>query len=113
MIFIFILASIHRIIFKSERENETKNFNLPKYAQYLIILYEFITGLLLVYKNKYTNIILKLLLVFLILGSIKIMTIHEGKIIEGYKDVWTFKPSMLSLTFHIYMIFIITILILK
>jgi len=111
--FIFILASIHRILLKKERQNETKNFNIPNYTQYIIIFYEFITGILLVFKNKYTDIALKLLLVFLILGSIKLMTIHEEKIIKTYKDAWTFKPSMLSLTFHIYMIFIIIILIVK
>jgi hypothetical protein len=71
------------------------------------------TGLLLLFKNKYTDITLKLLLVFLILGSIKVLIIHEEKIIETYKDAWTFKPSMINLACHFFIIFIIIILIVK
>ena len=111
--FVFILVSIHRILFKKERDDETKNFNFPNYFQYIIILYELITGLLLVFKNKYTNITLKILLLFIIIASIMIMTNHKDKIIETYKDAWTFKPTMINLSCHFLIIFIIIILILK
>jgi hypothetical protein len=107
---IFILASLHRIILKKERQLEMKNFKVPNFFQYLVIIYEFVTGILLIYKTQYTNIALKILLLYLIYASIKIIILHKEKILLSYKDAWTFKPSMLSLTFHFYIIFIIVTL---
>ena len=106
---IFIIVSIHRIILKKERLIEISNNNLPNYCQYIIIIYEFITGFLLLFNTQYTDIILKLLLLVLIIGSIIIVINHTQKILSTYKDVWTFKPSMSGLIIHILIIFIIII----
>ena len=50
--FIFISTSIHRFIYKEKRIIETDYYlKLPKYSDILIILFEFIIGILLFSKK--------------------------------------------------------------
>jgi hypothetical protein len=50
---LFIVIAIHRVYFKKEREQEVIDFGLPRYSDYLIILFELIIGILLLINVSY------------------------------------------------------------
>jgi small-conductance mechanosensitive channel len=107
---IFVLVALHRIILKKDRKKELIVFGLPKYSDYLIILIELVIGILLLLNVSYKYYVLTLFLLFFIIGCIIIFIRNYKKIMNGYKDIWTFQPTAMSFAMHLYIIFIVLIL---
>lgn len=99
---VFILASIHRIYLKSQREEEANQvLKLPKYFDILIIIFEFTVGVLLLTNFKYKLYALFLLMIFLIVGSILIIVYNMDKLLETYHEIWTYQPTSMSFVLHL------------
>jgi uncharacterized membrane protein YphA (DoxX/SURF4 family) len=110
---IYIAASIHRVYLKKEREQELIVSGLPRYSDYLIILFELIVGILLLINVSYKKNILKLFLLFIIIACIVIFFRNYKKILESYNEIWTFQPTAMSFSMHLYIIFIVLLLLYK
>ena len=105
---VFIFASIHRMIYKKQRLEESNVvLKLPKYFDILIIIFEFTIGVLLLINFKYKIETLKLLLLFLIIGSILIAVYNKDKLLDTYHEVWTYQPTFMSFVLHLAYIVII------
>jgi uncharacterized membrane protein YphA (DoxX/SURF4 family) len=105
---VFILASIHRMFYKEQRlEESNKVLKLQKYFDILIIIFEFTIGVLLLINFKYKIEALKLLLLFLIIGSILIAIHNKDKLLKTYNEVWTYQPTFMSFVLHLAYIIII------
>ena len=105
---VFIFASLHRLFLKSDREEEIKEvFKLPKNFDYLIIIFEFITGILLLINFKYKIYVLFILFLFLILFTLILIYNNFTKLLNSYNEIFTYKPTMTSLFLHITYIIII------
>jgi uncharacterized membrane protein YphA (DoxX/SURF4 family) len=105
---VFIFASLHRVLYKNQRKDESLNvMKLPKYSDILIIIFEFTVGVLLLSNFKYKMEILKLLLLFLIVGSVLIIIYNKDKLMDTYTDIWTFQPTSMSFVLHLAYIVII------
>lgn len=105
---VFIFASIHRMIYKKQRLEESNVvLKLPKYFDILIIIFEFSIGVLLLINFKYKIEALKLLLLFLIIGSILIAIYNKDKLLDTYHEVWTYQPTFMSFVLHLAYIVII------
>ena len=105
---VFIFASIHRMVYKKQRLQESNEvLKLPKYFDILIIIFEFTIGVLLLINFKYKIEALKLLLLFLIIGSILIAVYNKDKLLDTYHEVWTYQPTFMSFVLHLAYIVII------
>lgn len=105
---VFIFASSHRIIYKKQRIEESEEvFRLPKYFDIIIIIFEFIIGILLLINFKYKIELLKITLIFLILASILILIHNKNKLLNTYNEVFTYQPTFMSFTLHLTYIIII------
>jgi uncharacterized membrane protein YphA (DoxX/SURF4 family) len=105
---VFIFASIHRMIYKKQRLEESNIvLKLPIYSDILIIIFEFTIGVLLLINFKYKIEVLKLLLLFLIIGSILIAVYNKDKLLNTYHEVWTYQPTFMSFVLHFAYIVII------
>ena len=105
---VFIFASIHRMVYKKQRLEESNVvLKLPKYFDILIIIFEFTIGVLLIINFKYKIEALKLLLLFLIIGSILIAVYNKDKLLDTYHEVWTYQPTFMSFVLHLAYIVII------
>ena len=107
----FILIAIHRCIFKNDREKELKFFKMPKYFDIFIILFELIIGLLLLFNVSYRINVLFFLLIFIIIGSVVIFYYNHKIILSSYNTICTFQPTMMCFIMHLYIAFIIIMLI--
>jgi uncharacterized membrane protein YphA (DoxX/SURF4 family) len=109
---VFILASIHRIYLKSQREEEAYEIlKLPPFSDIAIIIFEFTVGVLLLTNFKYKLYALLMLLIFLIIGSILIMINNMDILLDTYKEIWTYQPTSMSFVLHLaYIVMIIAIL---
>jgi hypothetical protein len=106
--FVFIGASTHRIIYKEQRIYEAeKVFRLPKYSDIIIIIFEFIIGILLLVNFKYKIELLKIILLFVILASILQVIYNKDKLLSTYNEVFTFQPTFMSFVLHLTYIIII------
>ena len=110
---LFIVIAIHRVYLKKEREQEVIVFGLPRYSDYLIILFELIIGILLLINVSYKKNILKLFLLFFIIACIVIFFRNYKKILESYNEIWTFQPTSMCFAMHLYIIFIVLLLLYK
>lgn len=108
--FVFILIAFHRMGLKKDREKELIVFGLPKYSDFLIILFELIIGILLLLNVSYKKKVLKLFLLFFIVGCIIIFFRNQKKIIRTYNEIWTFQPTAMSFAMHLYIIMIVLML---
>lgn len=110
--FVFILASFHRIYLKSQREKEAYEvLKLPKYFDILIIIFEFIVGVLLISNFKYKSYLLFILVIFLIIFTIILIYHNLEKILNSYNEIFTYQPTSMSLILHItYIVIIVAIL---
>jgi hypothetical protein len=111
---ILILTVIDRIFSKEERYDELKDISLPKGFDIVIILVEFIIGIILIsncftLSFKYT--VLKILFAFILLGCILIFIHNYNKIIYEIDKIFIFKPTAMSLGMHFLILFSILILI--
>ena len=105
---VFILASLHRIYLKSQREEEAyKVLKLPNHFDILIIIFEFTVGVLLLTNFKYKLHALFLLFIFLIVFSILIIIYNMDKLLETYHEIWTYQPTSMSFVLHLAYIVII------
>jgi len=108
---VFILVAFHRIYFKDDREKEVIVFGLPKHSDIFILLFELIIGTLLLLNVSFKEIILKIFLLFFIVGCIIIFIKNYDLILSTYKDIWTFQPTAMSFAMHLYIILIVLMLI--
>jgi uncharacterized membrane protein YphA (DoxX/SURF4 family) len=105
---VFIGAASHRIIYKKQRiEESEKVFKLPKYFDIIIIIFEFIIGILLLINFKYKIELLKITLIFIIFASILIVIHNKNKLLNTYNEVFTYQPTFMSFTLHVTYIIII------
>jgi uncharacterized membrane protein YphA (DoxX/SURF4 family) len=105
---VFIGAASHRIIYKKQRiEESEKVFKLPKYFDIIIIIFEFIIGILLLINFKYKIKLLKITLIFIIFASILIVIYNKNKLLNTYNEVFTYQPTFMSFTLHVTYIIII------
>ena len=105
---VFIGAASHRIIYKKQRiEESEKVFKLPKYFDIIIIIFEFIIGILLLINFKYKIYLLKITLIFIIFASILIVIYNKNKLLNTYNEVFTYQPTFMSFTLHVTYIIII------
>lgn len=96
------------MIYKKQRLEESNVvLKLPKYFDILIIIFEFTIGVLLLINFKYKIETLKLLLLFLIIGSILIAVYNKDKLLDTYHEVWTYQPTFMSFVLHLAYIVII------
>ena len=109
--FVFVVVAIHRMFLKKDREKELIVFGLPKYSDFLIILFELIIGILLLLNVSYKKKILKLFLLFFVVGCIIIFFRNYKKILSTYNEIWTFQPTAMSFAMHLYIILIVLMLI--
>lgn len=109
--FVFILVAFHRMYFKNEREKELIVLGLPQYSDYFILLFELIIGTLLLLNVSFKDIVLKIFLLFFIIGCIIIFIRNYKLILSTYKDIWTFQPTAMSFAMHLYIIIIVLMLI--
>lgn len=108
---VFVLASIYRCFIKEQREEELKLLNLPYKFDYLIIIIEFIFGVILLFFKDHVIITLELFLLFLIIGCVSILINNFDSIMNEFSLVWTFQSTSMSLVFHLtYIVMIIGIL---
>ena len=105
--FVFIIVAFHRMFLKKDRERELINLGFPKYCDFLIILFELIIGILLLLNVSYKKNVLKLFLLFFIVGCIIIFFRNSKKIIRTYNEIWTFQPNAMSFAMHLYIILIV------
>jgi len=105
-----IIASALRIINKRAREDEIKILRLPSIFQYIIILCEFVMGVLLLILYE-TRLVLFINLAFIALGTIILFINNTSKILCTLSNVWALQPMGTSFLLHIYiMIFLILLL---
>ena len=105
-----IIASALRIINKRAREDEIKILRLPSIFQYIIILCEFVMGVLLLILYE-TRLVLFINLLFIALGTIILFINNTSKILCTLSNVWALQPMGTSFLMHIYiMIFLILLL---
>jgi hypothetical protein len=84
--------------------------NLPYNFDILIIIFEFMVGMILTFDLFDKKKTLITLLVFLIIGTILMIMNNYNKIINETFEVFFYNPSMESVTFHFtYLIMIIGI----
>lgn len=108
---IFIITSFIRTCFYENRQNELSAMNLPKYFDILIILFEFITGLILTFDLFDKKKTLILLMIFIIVGTILIIANNFNKLMNEKYQTFFYNPSIESVTFHFtYLIMIIGII---
>jgi uncharacterized membrane protein YphA (DoxX/SURF4 family) len=107
---LFIFIAFHRFIYKKDREKERIVFGLPKYSDILIMLFEFIVGILLLLNVSYKKLILEIFLAFFIIGCIIIFMRNYKKIMSTYHEIWTFQPTAMCFSKHLFIIFIVLIL---
>jgi hypothetical protein len=105
-----IIASALRIINKRAREDEIKILKLPSIFQYIIVLCEFVMGVLLLILYE-TRLVLFINLAFIALGTIILFINNTSKILCTLSNVWALQPMGTSFMLHIYiMIFLILLL---
>jgi len=105
---VFIFASFHRIYLKSQREEEIYEvLKLPKYSDILIIIFEFIVGVLLISNFKYKLYILFILIIFLIIFTIILIYHNIEKLLNSYSEIFTYQPTSMSFILHLTYIVII------
>ena len=109
---VFIFASFHRIYLKRQREKEAYEvFKLPKYFDILIIIFEFIVGVLLISNFKYKSYILLILIIFLIIWTIILIYHNTEKLLNSYSEIFTYQPTSMSFILHLtYIVIIVAIL---
>ena len=108
---LFIIVAFHRFMYKKDREKERITLGLPKYSDIFIMLFEFIIGILLLLNLSYKKLILEIFLGFFIIGCIIIFMRNYKKIMSTYHEIWTFQPTAMCFSMHLYIIFIVLILI--
>ena len=102
---VFLSSALLRLLNKKAREEErAKVFFFPKYADYVIIGFELIAGILLLLNYK---IILYYLFAFIAIACTLVVFYHYKAIVASTKDVMTFKPTATSLLLHLTYLFII------
>jgi uncharacterized membrane protein YphA (DoxX/SURF4 family) len=105
---VFIGAASHRIMYKKQRIQESEEvFRLPKYFDIIIIIFEFIIGILLLINFKYKIELLKITLIFIILASILLIIHNKNKLLNTYNEVFTYQPTFMSFSLHVTYIIII------
>jgi hypothetical protein len=107
---VFLSASLVRASLCKNRQQELISMNLPYNFDILIILFEFMVGMILTFDLFDKKKTLITLLVFLIIGTILMIMNNYNKIINETFEVFFYNPSMESVTFHFtYLIMIIGI----
>ena len=103
------MTGIHRFNLKDDIKNEHDRLfpELPLSVIYIIPLFEIISGLLI--WTKYMNIILYTWIAFVCLFtlSIFIRKRERDNVIKSYKEIFTYKSTMPSVTLHLFWIVII------
>ena len=108
---IFIIASLMRLCLYKNRKDELKALNVPNNCDILIILFEFMVGIILIFDIYDKKNTLIMLLIFILFGTMLILINNFDKILNEFFDVFTYQPSMQSVAFHfIYMVIIIAII---
>jgi hypothetical protein len=111
---VFVLASLHRAFLLEQRLHEQNNvLKLPSYANILIILFEFIVGILCLFKLRFYKNALLFLMIFLIVGTIIIFFHNYKSILENYFHIYTYQPTSMSVVVHVTYIVIIAAILLK
>jgi uncharacterized membrane protein len=104
-----ILTGIHRFNLTGEIKNEHDRLfpELPLSVIYIIPLFEIVSGLLI--WSKYMDIVLYTWITFVCLFtfSIFIRKRERDNVIKSYKDIFTYKSTMPSVTLHLFWIVII------
>ena len=108
--FLFIVVAFHRFMYKKDREKERNVFGLPRHSDIFIMLFELIIGILLLLNVSYKKLILEIFLAFFIIGCIIIFIKNSKKIMSTYHEIWTFHPTAMCFSMHLYIIFIVLIL---
>ena len=109
--FVFIIIALHRVFLKKDRLQEIKVLGLPNNFDILIMFFELIIGILLLLNVSYKYTVLKIFLVFFIIACIIIFYKNNKQIMSTYNQIWTFQPTAMCFAMHLYIIFIVTILI--
>lgn len=108
---VFLATSLIRACLCKNRQNELIAMNLPKNFDILIILFEFIVGLILTFDLFDKKITLFVLLIFLVIGTVLMLINNYNKIINETFQVFFYNPSIESVVFHFtYLIMIIGIM---
>jgi len=111
---VFLLAGIHRIFFKKQREYEVNTLlKLPKYTDYFIILFEIIAGIIIIFNLTGKKYALWTLIIGASIGTLLLMYNNFPKIFNTYNQLFTLKDSSLSVFLHITYIVILIYLLSK
>ena len=109
---VFLMAGLHRIYYKTQREEEMNILlKLPKYTDFLIMLIEISAGILLI-MDCYVINVLYILLIMTSLGLLLLLYNHYEKILNTYNELFTLKADSLSVFLHITYIIIMIYIIL-
>ena len=111
---VFLLAGIHRIFLKEQREYEVNTLlKLPKYADYFIILFEIIAGIIIIFNLSVKNYALWTVIIGVSIGTLLLMYNNFPKILSTYNELFTLKDSSLSVCIHLTYIVILIYLLSK
>jgi|LauGreDrversion4_2_1035121.scaffolds.fasta_scaffold316980_1 uncharacterized membrane protein YphA (DoxX/SURF4 family) len=110
--FVFLLAGVHRIFLKEQREYEAyKLLKLPKYSDYGIILMEIIAGLIIIFGLPGKTFALWTVAIGATIGTLLLLVNNWEKILSTYNQLFTLNDSSLSVCIHItYIIILIHLL---
>lgn len=109
---VFLSAGIHRIFLKNQRENEAYNMiKLPKYSDYLIIIFEIVIGIIILFDlpGKYYSLIFVTIMASI--GTLLLVINNWDNIIKTYTDLFTLQTNSLSVCVHLTYIVILIFLI--
>jgi hypothetical protein len=109
---LMIVISLHRIFYLTDddRLEETNNLGLTSNFSSLIILAQFIMGMLLISDIESNKLFLQISLIFVIFSCLLMLYNNYNKISETYKEIWTFQPTAMSFSLHLFYVLIILML---
>jgi uncharacterized membrane protein YphA (DoxX/SURF4 family) len=111
---VFLLAGIHRIFLKEQREYEVNTLlKLPKYTDYFIIIFEIIAGIIIIFNLSGKNYALWTVTIGASIGTLLLMYNNFPKILSTYNELFSLKDSSLSVCLHITYIVILIYLLSK
>ena len=94
---VFLLAGIHRIFLKEQREYEIKTLlKLPKYTDYFIILIEIIVGIIIIFNLPGKKYGLWTITIITSVGTLLLLYNNLSKILTTYNNLFTLNESSLS-----------------
>ena len=111
---VFLLAGIHRIFLKEQREYEAYTLlKLPKYSEYFIIIMEIVAGCIILFNLPGKSYALWTVTIGATIGTLLLLINNFSKILSTYNDLFTLKESSLSVCVHITYIIILIYLLTK